>query len=68
MGNHQIPSVVEDLEHVALQMLAGTFCGEQVARPRVVPHACEGVADDATELARHQHLHRPRFASVASRA
>ena len=53
--NHQMPSCVKNgVKHVASQMLAGSFCWQQVARPSVVAALTKCVPNDSRKFTRNQ--------------
>lgn len=57
MRDHQIPSIIEHVEHIALEVRAGLLARQYIARPRVVPTEEEGIADDAAEFAGYEYPH-----------
>jgi hypothetical protein len=53
MRYHQIPSIVEDIQNVALNVIAWTFCGKQVAAPSLMPSRRKSVSNNSRKFARY---------------
>jgi len=67
MGNHQIPSIIENLFDWVLQMPLGIcFAFEQVARPRIMTTAPKCVANPAAVFTGDEDSHQrlPRAAAI----
>jgi hypothetical protein len=47
MSYHQIPTVVKNRQHVALNVITWTLSRQQVATPRIVPFRRERIAHDS---------------------
>src|SRR5690606_5006366 len=57
MRDHQVPPVVDDVQHVTLVVRSGALGRQQVAGPCIMALLDEGVANDARELAGDQDFH-----------
>ena len=65
MGNHQVPRLLQQRPHVALDVRTGPLRRQQVAGDGVMAALNERVPDDAAELARYQHSHSVTAMPVA---
>jgi hypothetical protein len=50
MPDHQVPSLVQMVQHIILYMGTGDFGGEKVAGPGIMAALAEGFTDDTGEL------------------
>src|SRR2546430_780738 len=61
MSNHQVPTLIQMSQNIVLNMLARSFCRQQVAGPRIVPQRGKGIADNPAEFAGNQNFHLNRM-------
>lgn len=57
MGDHQIPPVIQNLHHVTLNVIAGSFGRQQIAAPRIVASGRKSIADYPGKFAGNEDSH-----------
>jgi hypothetical protein len=57
VSDHQVPTVIENVAHVTLVVVAGCFSWEKVTRHRVVTGTYESISNTATELTSNENPH-----------
>lgn len=67
MRNHQIPPIIEDFQHVTLDVVFRVrFTFKQVTTPGIVTTLPERIADDTAELTCHEYPHLLTAFHIAS--
>jgi len=57
MRDHHIPPVSQHFQHVALDVIAGALCWQQIATPGIVPARRERIANYPGKLASDKYSH-----------
>lgn len=62
--HHQIPALIEDRQHITLNVVTGAFSWQKVAGPSIVATRLERIPHNSAELAGNQNSHDGSLATV----